>query len=120
MAKVYVIKRFNLYRAKIPKPAWVKDQRKAERYTKEDAEAKAATYPVARIVRLVPKFDPRAFAKLHGLKTIKRDVVARLAFCNSKKLPDFVFDGRTRKEWTGIGWIEVHEQDPQKGDVVII
>lgn len=38
-------------------------------------------------------------------KTISRSELARLAFCNSKKLPLAVNDGGVRKEWVGIGWI---------------
>lgn len=118
--KVYVVKRFNLYRGKKPKPAWVKGQRNAQRYEREDAYTVATSYEIARVVRLVPKFDAKAFAKLHGLKTIKRDELCRLAFCNSKKLPHVVIDDGERKEWVGIGWIELHDQTPHKDDVVIV
>lgn len=39
-------------------------------------------------------------------KTITRSELARLTFCNSRKLPLAVNDGGIRKEWVGIGWIE--------------
>lgn len=39
-------------------------------------------------------------------KTISRSELARLTFCNSKKLPQVVNDGGVRKEWVGLGWIE--------------
>ncbi len=38
--------------------------------------------------------------------TITRSELARLAFCNSKRLPLAVNDGGMRKEWVGIGWID--------------
>ena len=41
------------------------------------------------------------------MKTITRAEVARLAFCNSDKLPQKInIDGRL-KEWVGIGWIDI-------------
>lgn len=38
-------------------------------------------------------------------KTITRDEIARLAFCNSKRLPKLVNDNGVRKRWVGIGWV---------------
>src|SRR4051794_35021966 len=39
-------------------------------------------------------------------KAITRSELARLASCNSKKLPSAVNDDGVRKEWVGVGWIE--------------
>lgn len=39
------------------------------------------------------------------IKTIKRNELARLAFCNSPKLPQVVNDNGQRKQWVGIGWV---------------
>ena len=52
-------------------------------------------------------------------KTMPRAEVARLAFCNSPKLPRTVVDNGKVKEWVGIGWITL-DRKPQKGDVEII
>ena len=38
-------------------------------------------------------------------KTITHSELARLTFCNSKKVPLAVNDRGVRKEWVGIGWI---------------
>ena len=39
-------------------------------------------------------------------KTIKRDKLCRLAFCNSDKLPQVINDDGHRKQWVGIGWVD--------------
>jgi len=51
-------------------------------------------------------------------KTITRSELARLTFCNSKKLPPAVDDGGVRKEWVGIGWIE--NGKPHGDEVLVI
>jgi len=43
-------------------------------------------------------------------KTIKRDELHRLSYCNSAKLPRFINDEGVRKEWIGIGWIDFKEK----------
>ena len=53
-----------------------------------------------------------------GQKAITRSELARLAFCNSKKLPLVVNDSGLRKEWVGIGWIE--DGKPRGGEVLVI
>lgn len=45
-------------------------------------------------------------------KTIKRDELARLSFCNSDRMPQVVNDNGQRKQWVGIGWIT---EGPAKG-----
>jgi hypothetical protein len=50
-------------------------------------------------------------------KTISRSDLARLTFCNSKKLPLAVNDGGVRKEWVGIGWIACGKP---RGDEVLV
>lgn len=64
--------------------------------------------------------ESKALAKKHGLKTIDRDKLCRLAYVNSKKLPHHVIDGGVRKHWVGVGWIDHEGESPQKGDVVIV
>ena len=51
-------------------------------------------------------------------KTITRSELARLTFCNSKKLPLAVNDGGVRKEWVGIGWVE--DGKPHGDEVIVI
>lgn len=51
-------------------------------------------------------------------KTITRSELARLAFCNSKKLPLAVNDNGVRKEWVGVGWIENGEPHGDEALVV--
>ena len=51
-------------------------------------------------------------------KTITRSELARLTFCNSKKLPVAVNDGGVRKEWVGIGWVE--DGKPHGDEVIVI
>ena len=50
--------------------------------------------------------------------TITRFELARLSFCNSKNLPLAVNDNGVRKEWVGIGWIEVGK--PRGNEVLVI
>lgn len=50
-------------------------------------------------------------------KTITRSELARLTFCNGKKLPLAVNDGGIRKEWVGIGWIDGGKP---RGDEVLV
>lgn len=40
-------------------------------------------------------------------RTISRDELARLAFCNAKRMPQVVNDNGVRKRWMGIGWVNV-------------
>lgn len=40
------------------------------------------------------------------MKRIERSKLARLAFCNSRRMPQVVNDGGRRKRWVGIGWID--------------
>ena len=51
-------------------------------------------------------------------KTITRSELARLTFCNSKKIPLAVNDGDVRKEWVGIGWIVSGK--PRGNEVLVI
>ena len=59
-------------------------------------------------------------AKLLGpqQKTITRSELARLTFCNSKKLPPAVNDDGVRKEWVGIGWVE--DGKPHGDEVLVV
>jgi hypothetical protein len=50
-------------------------------------------------------------------RTITRSELARLAFCNSKKLPLVVNDNGIRKEWVGIGWIA---NGKPRGDEILV
>lgn len=50
-------------------------------------------------------------------KTISIGTLARLSFCNSRKMPQVVNDGGRRKEWVGIGWIDV---GPATGREVLV
>jgi len=49
--------------------------------------------------------------------TIKRVDLARLAYCNSPKLPQAINDDGRRKRWVGIGWVD---EGPAHGDEVIV
>lgn len=50
-------------------------------------------------------------------KTIERTKLARLAFCNSARLPQTVdLEGR-RMHWVGIGWID---EGPADGTEVLV
>lgn len=40
-----------------------------------------------------------------SLHTIERPTLARMAFCNSPKMPQVVDDHGQRRRWVGIGWI---------------
>ena len=59
-------------------------------------------------------------ARMLGSKrnTITRFELSRLSFCNSKNLPLAVNDSGVRKEWVGIGWIEVGK--PRGNEVLVI
>ena len=50
-------------------------------------------------------------------KTITRDALARLAFCNSDNLPSPVEWNGNRMEWVGIGWVNEGEAE---GDEVLV
>jgi len=50
-------------------------------------------------------------------KTIARSKLAVLSACNSKKLPLAVNDYGVRREWVGIGWIDVGKA---RGDEVVV
>ena len=50
--------------------------------------------------------------------TITRFDLSRLSFCNGKNLPLAVNDNGVRKEWVGIGWIEVGK--PRGNEVLLI
>ncbi len=50
-----------------------------------------------------------------GVKTIKRDELARRSFCNSPRMPQVVNDNGLRKQWVGIGWVT---EGPAKGNEV--
>lgn len=51
-------------------------------------------------------------------KTIRREALSRLAFCNSKRLPQVVeMDGK-RLQWVGIGWVD--EGDPHGNEVLVV
>jgi hypothetical protein len=39
-------------------------------------------------------------------KKITRERLARLAFCNSKELPELISVQGRRKRWVGIGWVD--------------
>lgn len=55
--------------------------------------------------------------KKKSRKTISREKLSRLAFCNSKDLPGFIELDGERLAWVGIGW--VNEGKP-KGDEVLV
>ncbi|MBI4660944.1 MAG: hypothetical protein HY735_19085 [Verrucomicrobia bacterium] len=50
-------------------------------------------------------------------KTIMRSELAILSACNSKRVPLAVNDYGVRREWVGIGWIDVCEA---RGDEVVV
>jgi len=51
-------------------------------------------------------------------KTITSEALARLAFCNSPKLPHVIVVLKPRRmQWVGIGWIDCGEP---KGDEVVV
>lgn len=51
-------------------------------------------------------------------RTIQADELRRLAFCNSKKLPQVVeWEGR-RRQWVGIGWVD--EGKPTGREVLVV
>lgn len=51
-------------------------------------------------------------------KTITKSELARLAFCNSDKLPQAIVVPKPRRmEWVGIGWIDV---GPPRGDETVV
>lgn len=39
-------------------------------------------------------------------KTIDVETLQRLAFCNSKNLPQIINDEGRRKLWVGVGWVD--------------
>lgn len=51
-------------------------------------------------------------------KTIKYDVLYRLSFCNSKRLPSVVNMEGKRMRWVGIGWVD--EGKPTGREVVVV
>jgi hypothetical protein len=51
-------------------------------------------------------------------KTISRQEIAVLAFCNSKRLPCVIEMDGSRLQWVGIGW--VNEGEPQGDEVLVI
>ena len=64
------------------------------------------------------KRHPTMKATCKASKIITRSELARLTFCNSKKLPVAVNDGGVRKEWVGIGWVE--DGKPHGDEVIVI
>ena len=64
------------------------------------------------------RVKPTAKLLANAQKTITRTELARLTFCNSRKLPLAVNDGGTRKEWVGIGWVEAGK--PHGNEVLVI
>ena len=50
-------------------------------------------------------------------KTIKFAELKRLSFCNSPRLPKAIAVGGMRREWVGIGWIDV---GPLRGDETLV
>jgi hypothetical protein len=53
-----------------------------------------------------------------GRKTIKRNELCRLAFCNSKNLPNIVEVDGKRKQWVGIGWVDCGE--PRGTEILVV
>jgi hypothetical protein len=51
-------------------------------------------------------------------RTIKREELARLAFCNSKRLPQVIEDDGCRLQWVGIGW--VNEGEPHGDETLVV
>ena len=45
--------------------------------------------------------------------------LAKLAFCNSKKLPQYINDNSVRKHWIGIGCIDCKEK-PKRTDPILV
>lgn len=39
-------------------------------------------------------------------KTIDRDELCRMAFLNSRRMPQIINDNGVRKRWVGIGWVD--------------
>jgi hypothetical protein len=55
-----------------------------------------------------------------GMKTVTFAELQRLAFCNSKKLPQRVVIDGVVKEWVGIGWITLEGEKPLATDVRVV
>lgn len=74
---------------------------------------------VARTSRGFSKKQKAEIAAARALaKTITRSELARLSFCNSKKLPQVVnLDGK-RMRWVGIGWVD--EGKPTGREVKVV
>ena len=51
-------------------------------------------------------------------RTITLHELNRLAWCNSKKLPQTVNIGGVRHQWVGIGWVA--EGDPDGTEIVVV
>jgi len=51
-------------------------------------------------------------------KTITFAELKRLSFCNSKRLPKAVNVNGVRKEWVGIGWVDVGKPTGREVEVV--
>jgi hypothetical protein len=56
--------------------------------------------------------------KVKVQKTITYAELARLSFCNSKKLPTTVVKDGERFQWVGIGW--VNEGEPHGDEVLVV
>lgn len=71
-------------------------------------------------VQLVKGYTEMSRAKTNTVtrKTIKRGELARLAFCNSKDLPNIVEINGKRKQWVGIGWVDCGE--PHGTEILVI
>lgn len=53
-------------------------------------------------------------------KTIPFAKLQRLSFVNSKKLPQRIVHDGVVKEWVGIGWIELKDEEPKPSDVYVV
>lgn len=62
---------------------------------------------------------PVDFSQRREIRRIGFDELKRLAFCNSKDLPNPINLNGRRKCWVGIGWVDEGEADGSEEAVVI-
>jgi len=60
----------------------------------------------------------KTISKVTDRRTIGREELARLAFCNSTKLPWTIELDGNRYQWVGIGW--VNEGEPRGDEVLVV
>ncbi len=55
-----------------------------------------------------------------SVKTIKFSKLKVLEFCNSPRLPKRIWVGKQLKEWVGIGWINLDDEDADGTEPTVI